>query len=166
MPNPNPQPSSSLGDLYHQRPTIPASFVGQPHEAPGGAPRSRRRPAPSPSRPPRSPWRLRILVVLTIGLFAAAGWSIVSLLRAGNPPPPPAPAAPAPAGSPAAAPAPTAPPASPARTYTVQPGDTLSSIAGRMYNNRNAWQKILDANRALLRSERDVRVGQVLTIPP
>ncbi len=81
----------------------------------------------------------------------------------GDTPPRPTPAPSGAAAVRAPVPAPAPPPA---RTYTVQPGDTLSTIAGRMYNNRNAWQKILDANRTLLRSERDVRVGQVLTIPP
>lgn len=51
------------------------------------------------------------------------------------------------------------------RTYTVQPGDTLSKIAGEMYGNANSYQKIFEANRDKLESPDRIRPGQQLTIP-
>lgn len=64
-----------------------------------------------------------------------------------------------------AAPAPA--PASPAaQTYTVVSGDTLSTIASKVYNDRQAWRKIYEANRGVLGGSESVRPGQVLVIPP
>ncbi len=57
-------------------------------------------------------------------------------------------------------------PAKPAvETYVVQPGDTLSSIAGKMYKDTGKWKPIYEANRGLLSSPESVRVGQTLVIP-
>ncbi len=47
-------------------------------------------------------------------------------------------------------------------TYTVQSGDTLSSISKKMYGTSNEYKKIMDANN--LTSE-NVSIGQVLIIP-
>jgi len=44
-------------------------------------------------------------------------------------------------------------------------GDTLSSIAAKMYNNPQMWTKIFDANRDKLDRPEGIRVGQVLVIP-
>lgn len=52
------------------------------------------------------------------------------------------------------------------RTVTVERGDTLSSIAARVYGNPSQWRRIYDANRNLLRSPGDVRPGQTLILPP
>ncbi|NLF32605.1 MAG: LysM peptidoglycan-binding domain-containing protein [Planctomycetes bacterium] len=54
------------------------------------------------------------------------------------------------------------------RTYTVQPRDTLSLIARRVYGteDRGAYMRIFDANRDILRDPSSVRAGQVLRIPP
>lgn len=49
--------------------------------------------------------------------------------------------------------------------YVVKAGDTLSSIAKAFYNNGNLWQKIYNANRAVLDSPSLIRPGQVLKIP-
>lgn len=49
--------------------------------------------------------------------------------------------------------------------YVVQPGDTLTSIARRLYGSSNRWEEIFAANRDLLRSPNDLRVGQELQIP-
>lgn len=49
--------------------------------------------------------------------------------------------------------------------YCVQAGDTLSLIAGKVYNNPRKWKVILDANRTNLVSPDRLRSGQVLTIP-
>jgi nucleoid-associated protein YgaU len=51
------------------------------------------------------------------------------------------------------------------RSYTVQGGDTLSSIAAQMYGDPGKWQKILDANRQQLGSSQHLKVGQKLVIP-
>lgn len=94
----------------------------------------------------------------------------------------PAPAAARPAPRPAATPPPAAPtggtgraaalarpspaPAvAQAQTYTVQAGDTLSVIAGKVYGDPNAWRRIYDANKGLLPDPGSVRPQQVLVIP-
>jgi len=77
-------------------------------------------------------------------------------------------ARPVPAESRADAPAPVrvAPPVD--RTYTVQRNDSLSRIARREYgtDDREAYMRIFNANRDILRDPSSVRVGQVLRIPP
>src|ERR1035438_1985966 len=40
-----------------------------------------------------------------------------------------------------------------ARTYTVQPGDSLSKISKEFYGNANEYMKIFEANKDKLRSE-------------
>jgi len=52
-----------------------------------------------------------------------------------------------------------------AAVYEVQPGDTLSSISRRVLGTSARWEEIFQANRDLLRSPNDLRVGQELTIP-
>jgi N-acetylmuramoyl-L-alanine amidase len=69
---------------------------------------------------------------------------------------PPAPAPDAPRPAPAPAPA--------ARTYTVQPGDTLGGIARQVYGNAAKYPLIAEANR--ITDPRRIWVGQVLSIPP
>lgn len=49
------------------------------------------------------------------------------------------------------------------RTYTVQPGDTLASIAQRFYGDPRKVKPIIDANRDRL--ENGVREGDLLRIP-
>jgi nucleoid-associated protein YgaU len=76
-------------------------------------------------------------------------------------------------GGPAAAPGPAAAApaaaaggaAAPARTYTVQPGDTLSKIAKEHLGSANAYMKIFDANKDQLTDPDKIRPGQVLRIP-
>lgn len=86
-------------------------------------------------------------------------------------------AAAGPAGTPAtqvpAAPPPERPlepraasPAPEVRTYTVQRGDSLMRIAGRVYGNSGRWTALYEANRRLMRNPQDLRVGQVLVVPP
>ena len=51
--------------------------------------------------------------------------------------------------------------------YTVQPGDTLYSIAQRAYGDGNKWQIIYDANKQVIGSNPNLlRPGEVLYIPP
>jgi len=63
----------------------------------------------------------------------------------------------------------TATPGTPApalrKTYTVRAGDTLRVIAFRQLGNGNRWEEIYKANRNQLRSEADLKVGQVLVLP-
>lgn len=58
-------------------------------------------------------------------------------------------------------------PAQPAsfESYIVQPGDTMSRIAKKMYNNANKWDVIYEANRGSLKRPQDIKVGQTLIIP-
>ncbi|PIE14143.1 MAG: hypothetical protein CSA70_03060 [Rhodobacterales bacterium] len=51
------------------------------------------------------------------------------------------------------------------RTYRVQPGDTLQSIAVKTLGNATRFQQIFEANRHLLNHADDLRAGQVLTLP-
>ena len=63
-------------------------------------------------------------------------------------------------------PAPKPEPAQPAmQQYVVQSGDSLSSIAAKLYRDPNKWKAIYDANRGTLASPESVRVGQTLLIP-
>jgi nucleoid-associated protein YgaU len=64
-----------------------------------------------------------------------------------------------------APPAPAATPAAAGKTYTVQPGDTLSKIAKEHLGNANAYMKIFDANKDQLSDPDKIRPGQVLRIP-
>jgi len=66
---------------------------------------------------------------------------------------------------PALAPKEAAPAAAAAKTYTVQPGDTLSKIAKDFLGNANAYTKIFEANKDQLTDPNKIRVGQVLKIP-
>lgn len=52
-----------------------------------------------------------------------------------------------------------------ARTYTVQKGDSLSSIASRMLGATNRWREIVRANESVLHGGTDLQPGMVLTIP-
>ena len=50
-------------------------------------------------------------------------------------------------------------------TYKVLPGDTLSSIARTVYGNSGKWREIYGANMDKMKSENDLKAGQVITIP-
>ena len=49
--------------------------------------------------------------------------------------------------------------------YTVRPGDSLSSIAGRVYHNPNGWPVLYWANHQRIRWANVIETGQVLRIP-
>lgn len=71
---------------------------------------------------------------------------------------------------PAPVPAPSAVgpiPAAPARTYTVQAGDSLIKIARKVYGSDapDGYKRILEANRDKVTDPSLVKVGQVLAIP-
>jgi LysM repeat protein len=69
---------------------------------------------------------------------------------------PAAPAASAPAGNSGT---------SAGRTYTVQPGDTLSKIAKDYLGSSNAYMRIFEANKDQLSDPDKIKPGQVLQIP-
>ena len=54
----------------------------------------------------------------------------------------------------------------PARTYTVQAGDTLSKISKQFYGDGNDYMKIFNANKDKLKDPDKIQPGQQLTIPP
>jgi nucleoid-associated protein YgaU len=56
-------------------------------------------------------------------------------------------------------------PAPESRFYTVKKGDTLSAIAKAEYGNANAYPKIFEANKPMLKSPDKIYPGQVLRIP-
>jgi LysM repeat protein len=58
-----------------------------------------------------------------------------------------------------------APAGEPARTHTITPGETLSSISQRYYGTTNRWADILAANRDVLVDERSFAIGRTLRIP-
>jgi LysM repeat protein len=65
----------------------------------------------------------------------------------------------------AAAAAVGAAPVTPQRTYTVQPGDSLSKISQHFYGNANQYMKIFEANKDKLADPDKVRAGMELNIP-
>lgn len=52
-----------------------------------------------------------------------------------------------------------------ARTYTVQPGDSLSKISRQFYGDANKYMKIFEANKDKLSDPDKVRAGMDLVIP-
>ena len=50
-------------------------------------------------------------------------------------------------------------------SYTVQPGDTLSSISKRFYGTSNRWRQIFKANRDRLASPESLSQGQTIRLP-
>jgi nucleoid-associated protein YgaU len=54
----------------------------------------------------------------------------------------------------------------PAQFYTVVKGDTLSKIAKEFYGDANAYQKIFEANKPMLKHPDKIYPGQNLRIPP
>lgn len=67
-------------------------------------------------------------------------------------------------------PAPVSPslrrPTAPARTYTVRPGDTLSSIAARQLGDAGRWKEIYSLNKGAIGADpAHLRLGMVLKMP-
>jgi nucleoid-associated protein YgaU len=77
---------------------------------------------------------------------------------------PPAPS-PAPASTPAAAPPPDLTIEAGTR-YTIQPGDTLWSIAKAFYGKAALWERIHEANRGVITDPNRAPVGESIIIPP
>jgi len=51
------------------------------------------------------------------------------------------------------------------RFYTVRSGDTLSKIAREFYGDANAYMRIFEANRPMLKDPDAIFPGQKLRIP-
>ena len=68
-------------------------------------------------------------------------------------------------GASASQPAPAASQSHTNETYTVQAGDTLSSIAKKLLGNANAYMDIFNANKDQLSDPDKIKPGQVLKIP-
>lgn len=61
-------------------------------------------------------------------------------------------------------PAPAAP-STGTRKHVIRPGDTLFKLAQQYYGNRSKWRDIYAANRNVMKSETDLKVGMELKIP-
>jgi nucleoid-associated protein YgaU len=53
-----------------------------------------------------------------------------------------------------------------ALTYKVEKGDTLMTIAEKIYKNRDLWKKLYEANKAYMKNPYQLNAGQVLVLPP
>lgn len=53
-----------------------------------------------------------------------------------------------------------------AKIYVVVAGDSLSKIAKREYGDANAWNRIFEANKDILKDPNKIFPGQKLKIPP
>ena len=51
-------------------------------------------------------------------------------------------------------------------SYTVKAGDTLSEIAKKVYGDAAKYNDIYEANKDILASADDIKIGQELKIPP
>ncbi len=81
-------------------------------------------------------------------------------LRSGRPLPSPSPRRPATTAAPAAASR-----SKKARTYVVEPGDTLVSISRKLYQSPRRWKEIHAANAGTIEDPGKLKVGQTLVIP-
>lgn len=125
------------------------------------------RPAPvARASPPIRPTDRLAGLIRVVALSAVLG-VVLLLLPAlfGSPGASPSPSSDA--ARPTATARPTRPSATPepARTYVVRRGDTLRSIAARMYGDANLWRRILRANLDRLESPEELRIGMTLRIP-
>ncbi|HZT08537.1 MAG TPA: LysM peptidoglycan-binding domain-containing protein [Chloroflexota bacterium] len=75
----------------------------------------------------------------------------------------PRPALTTPSAAPSLSPSPSALPTT--ETYTVRAGDTLTSIAARIYGDASQWREIYEANRDRLSGPESLSTGMTLRIP-
>jgi nucleoid-associated protein YgaU len=53
-----------------------------------------------------------------------------------------------------------------AKTYVIQPGDTLAKIARKLYGSEARWKLLYDRNRAAIPDPARLEVGRTLDVPP
>ena len=51
------------------------------------------------------------------------------------------------------------------RSIKVEKGDSLRKISGRVYGEQGRWREIYEANKGVMRTPEDLRVGQILLVP-
>lgn len=51
------------------------------------------------------------------------------------------------------------------KTYTIQPGDSLSKIAKEQLGDAARWKEIFEANKDVIKDPNVIRVGQEITLP-
>lgn len=61
---------------------------------------------------------------------------------------------------------PSKPPVGKVKLYTVVSGDTLGKISSKAYGSASYWELIYKTNSDSLRTPHDLKVGQILKIPP
>ncbi len=115
------------------------------HPIPQPAPSAESKPAPAPEPNPINPKPTATEQAISASLPVTPG-------LAGTPPPQPAAAA-----DPARAEKP--------RTIEVLPGDNLWTLARRAYGDPTKFNLIYEANAHVMKSPRDLSVGQVLIVP-
>jgi tetratricopeptide (TPR) repeat protein len=71
----------------------------------------------------------------------------------------------APMHPPSKRPAITLSPVATGHTHTVEKGDTLMNISQHYYGTRSKWREIFAANRDVMKSENDLKIGMQLKIP-
>ncbi len=71
----------------------------------------------------------------------------------------------APAPSAATAKATEKKPAGTRRSHVIAKGDNLAAISRKYYGTPARWKDILNANRAVMKSERDLKIGREIVIP-
>jgi nucleoid-associated protein YgaU len=170
--NSSPLPSSLKDDSAILAKVTPASDVspavinplgspprlGPPTPA-GGTPLAASAPqSAAPAQPPEEPQVVAVVQRTADAPLPAAAPAQPSAGAAGPPEPPKV--------TPAADVSPVAQ-AAPARTYTVQPKDTLIKIARKMYgpDQENEYKRILEANKDKIKDPAVLTAGQELTIP-
>ena len=137
-------PAADAPDARRPAPTGPAGVARSPGTVPGPATGPAVKPAPvaaTASRP----------FTPLVRLSSGGGHAALTLPAAGTDV----------AVAPAAANLPGA-----RTTYTVQSGDTLSSIARKFYGAAASWNLIREANPDALRGGNSVKPGMKLVIPP
>jgi len=121
---------------------------------------------------PTPRWTVHGLIVGAV-LFTACGWiggssptpTLAPVAATASPSPESKPVAPPPSPFPSPSPSPS--PAAVGDTYVVGEGDTLATIAEKLYGDPTLWRRIYEANVSVIGPNPDnLRLGTTLRIPP